>query len=207
MRSNARLLQSIQQAGQSIHDCSELLKGEVARQTDDLVRVMGAQPLGPLADQTFGQLKLVARMHQEMQALEEQVRGIHQSAMQLKGDDIQVIEALPHRRSSAAKPDRVEDAQMVTPVVRRKPRRTPVSKLIAETTPSKRRGGRVSTNDDKVLAALRRLLKSSKNATLSQAQISSAAGVPVGSMAASLRRLHESGVVRQIARGRYQLTD
>lgn len=206
MSLNTRLLQSIQQAGQSIHDSRELLKAEVARHTEHLVSVMGTQPLGPMADSAFGQLKLVARMHQEMQALEDQLRGIYQSATQLKGTDVQVIEALPHRRSTSLPAERVEDANVVTPVVRRKPGRKPAAKPVSAAAPTKRRRGRVSTNDDKVLAALRRLLEVFKNATLSQAQIATEAGVPVGSMAASLRRLQDAGLVVQMARGQYRIS-
>lgn len=209
MSLNARILQSIQQAGQSLHDCREQLKAEVSRHTEQLISVMASQPLGPAADNAFGQLKHVARIHQELQAIEEQLRGIYRSADQITGEEVQVIDALPHRRASASSGSVLaEDAQLINRAGKRKVRETtavvqPKSGAVASS--SLRSGGRVSTNDDKVLAALRRLLKSSKNATLSQAQISSAAGVPVGSMAASLRRLLASGVIRQIARGRYQL--
>jgi len=71
---------------------------------------------------------------------------------------------------------------------------------------SKRRGGRVSANDEKVFKALRRLLKVHKRETLSQSQIASEAGIPVGSIAASVKRLLESGRVTQGERGRYQVT-
>jgi len=207
MSMNAHILQSIQKAGQSIHDSRELLKAEVARFTENLIGVMGSQPLGPLADSAFGQLKLVARMHQEMQALEEQLRGIYQSAVQLKASDVQIIEALPHhRRSTETSYERVEDANVVAPVVRRKPGRKPSAKPVAVAVAVKRRGGRVSANDDKVLAALRRLLKVFKNTTLPQAQIAAEAGIPVGSIAASLHRLQHAGRVVQKTRGQYRLT-
>lgn len=71
---------------------------------------------------------------------------------------------------------------------------------------SKRRGGRVSANDEKVFKALRRLLKMRKGETLSQSQIASEADIPVGSIAASVKRLLESGRVTQSDRGRYHLT-
>lgn len=206
MSMNAHILQSIQKAGQSIHDSRELLKAEVARFTENLIGVMGSQPLGPLADSAFGQLKLVARMHQEMQTLEEQLRGIYQSATQLKASDVQIIEALPHRRSIESSYERVEDANVVAPVVRRKPGRKPSAKPVADAVAVKRRGGRVSANDDKVLAALRRLLKIFKNTTLPQAQIAAEAGIPVGSIAASLHRLQDAGRVVQKTRGQYRLT-
>ena len=159
-----------------------------------------------MADSAFGQLKLVARMHQEMQALEEQLRGIYQSATQLKASDVQIIEALPLRRSPEASYERVEDAKVVAPVVRRKPDRKPSTKPVADAVAVKRRGGRVSTNDDKVLAALRRLLKVFKNTTLPQVQIAAEAGIPVGSIAASLHRLQDAGRVVQKTRGQYRLT-
>ena len=205
MSLNDHILQSIQKSGQAIHDSRELLKAEVARYTEHLISVMGSQPLGPMADRAFGQLKLVARMHQEMQGLEEQLRGIFQSATQLKANDVQIIEALPHRRSTATTSERVEDAKVVTPVVRRKPGRKPSAKPVADAAPVQRRGGRVSTNDDKVLAALRRLLKVFKNTALPQAQIAAEAGIPVGSIAASLHRLQDAGRVVQKARGHYRL--
>ena len=206
MSLNAHILQSIQKAGQSIHDSRELLKAEVASHTEHLISVMGSQPLGPIADSAFRQLKLVARMLQEMQGLEEQLRGIYQSATQLKANDVQIIEALPHRRSTEASYDRVEDAKVVAPVERRKPSRKPSAKPVTEAAPVKRRGGRVSTNDDRVLTALRRLLKVFKNTTLSQAQIAAEAGIPIGSIAASLHRLQNAGRVVQMTRGQYRLT-
>lgn len=210
MSLNPRILQSIQQAGQSIHDCREMLKAEVSRHTEQLVSVMASQPLGPSADSAFSQLKQVARIHLEMQALEEQLRGIYQSAAQIKGEEVQVIEALPHRRASTATAAvQVEDAQVIQKTAGRKLRKAVAAKLTkpaADAQPSKRRGGRVSTNDEKVLAALRRLLKGSKNATLSQAQIAADAGIPGGSIAASIRRLQVAGAVQQKARGQYRLS-
>lgn len=210
MSLSPRILQSIQQAGQSIHDCREMLKSEVARHTEQLVSVMASQPLGPSADTAFSQLKQVARIHQEMQALEEQLRGIYQSAAQIKGEEVQVIEALPHRRASTATVAvQVEDAQVIQKTAGRKQRKAKPgkpAKPAAEAQPRKRRGGRVSTNDEKVLAALRRLLKGSKHATLSQAQIATEAGIPGGSIAASIRRLQDAGAVLQMARGQYRLS-
>ncbi len=210
MSLNSRTLQSIQQAGQSIHDCRELLKAEVSRHTEQLVSVMASQPLGPSADSAFGQLKQVVRIHQEMQALEEQLRGIYQSALQIKGEEVQVIEALPHRRApTVTAAVQVEDAQVIQKTARRKQRKakaTKTAKPAAEVSREKRRGGRVSTNDEKVLAALRRLLKVSKNASLSQAQIAAEAVIPVGSIAASIRRLQDAGAVQQKARGQYRLS-
>ncbi len=210
MSLNPRILQSIQQAGQSIHDCREMLKAEVSRHTEQLVSVMASQPLGPSADSVFSQLKQVARIHQEMQALEEQLRGIYQSAAQLKGEEVQVIEALPHRRASTATAAvQVEDAQVIQKSTGRKQRKAKAAKPAkpsANAPQRKHRGGRVSTNDEKVLAALRRLLKVFKHATLSQAQIASEAGIPGGSIAASIRRLQDAGAVQQMARGQYRLS-
>ena len=210
MSLNPRILQSIQQAGQSIHDCREMLKAEVSRHTEQLVSVMASQPLGPSADSAFSQLKQVARIHQEMQALEEQLRGIYQSAAQIKGEEVQVIEALPHRRASTATAAvQVEDAQVIQKSTGRKQRKAKAGKPgkpSAKAPQRKHRGGRVSTNDEKVLTALRRLLKVSKNAVLSQAQIATEAGIPVGSIAASIRRLQDAGAVQQMARGQYRLS-
>lgn len=210
MSLNPRILQSIQQAGQSIHDCREMLKAEVSRHTEQLVSVMASQPLGPSADSAFSQLKQVARIHQEMQALEEQLRGIYQSAAQIKSEEVQVIEALPHRRASTATAAvQVEDAQVIQKAAGQKQRKAKAGKPgkpSAKAQPRKHRGGRVSTNDEKVLAALRRLLKISKNATLSQAQIATEAGIPGGSIAASIRRLQDAGAVQQMARGQYRLS-
>lgn len=210
MSLDSRILHSIQQAGQSIHDCRETLKAEVSRHTEQLVSVMASQPLGPSADSVFSQLKQVARIHQEMQALEEQLRGIYQSAAQIKGEEVQVIEALPHRRASTATASvQVEDAQVIQKSAGRKQRKAKAGKPgepSAKAPQRKHRGGRVSTNDEKVLTALRRLLKVSKNATLSQAQIATEAGIPAGSIAASIRRLQDAGAVQQMARGQYRLS-
>jgi len=50
------------------------------------------------------------------------------------------------------------------------------------------------------------LLKVHKGATLSQSQIAREAGIPVGSIAASIKRLLEVRRVIQVERGMYQVT-
>lgn len=204
---SASTLQSLQQAGQAIHDSRERLKAEVARHTERLVSAMASQPLAPGVDSAFAQVKQVARLHQELQALEDQLVTIYQAAEQIKGEEIQVIEALPHRRSRVeSATSTAEDARLVAHPGPRKSRKAPPAKETQMHRASKRRGGRVSANDEKVLKALRRLLKVHKGATLSQSQIAREAGIPVGSIAASIKRLLEVRRVIQVERGMYQMT-
>jgi len=203
---SASTLQSLQQAGQAVHDSRERLKAEVARHTERLVSAMASQPLAPGVDSAFAQVKQVARLHQELQALEGQLLTIYQAAEQLKGEEIQVIEALPHRRSCVeSATSTAEDARLVAHPGPRKSRKAPPAKETQMHGASKRRGGRVSANDEKVLKALRRMLKSHKGETLSQSQIASEAGIPVGSIAASIKRLLEVRRVIQVERGMYQM--
>jgi len=203
---SASTLQALQQAGQAIHDSRERLKAEVARHTERLVSAMASQPLAPGVDSAFAQVKQVARLHQELQALEGQLLTIYQAAEQLKGEEIQVIEALPHRRSCVeSATSTAEDARLVAHPGPRKSRKAPPAKETQMHGASKRRGGRVSANDEKVLKALRRMLKSHKGETLSQSQIASEAGIPVGSIAASIKRLLEVRRVIQVERGMYQM--
>jgi len=204
---SASTLQSLQQAGQAIHDSRERLKAEVARHTERLVSAMASQPLAPGVDSAFAQVKQVARLHQELQALEGQLLTIYQAAEQIKGEDIQIIEALPHRRSRVeSATSTAEDARLVAHPGPRKSRKAPPAKETQMHRASKRRGARVSANDEKVLKALRRLLKVHKGEPISQSQIASEADIPVGSIAASVKRLLESGRVTQSDRGRYHVT-
>lgn len=50
-----------------------------------------------------------------------------------------------------------------------------------------------------------RLLKAHKGQQLSQSQIANEAGIPVGSIAVSMKRLLEAERVIQVERGRYQV--
>lgn len=205
MQTDQNILHAVQQAGQAIHACREMLKVEVARRTQQLVAVMAREPLSASADGSFSQLKLVARMHQEVQALEDQLRGIYQSASQLKVETVQVVEALPHSRPRPhTSVDQVEEAQVVSrPTKRGAGKRASDPSIKAKQVPSRR--GRVSSNDDKVLAALKRLLKLRRGEQIAQAQIAAEAGIPVGSIGASLRRLLNAGRVAQTERGQYRL--
>jgi hypothetical protein len=199
MQLSASTLQSLQQAGQAIHDSRERLKAEVARHTERLVSAMASQPLAPGVDSAFAQVKQVARLHQELQALEDQLVTIYQAAEQIKGEEIQVIEALPHRRSRVESAmSTAEDARLVAHPGPRKSGKAPPPKETQMRGASKRLGGRVSANDEKVFKH--------KGATLSQSQIAREAGIPVGSIVASIKRLLEVRRVIQVERGMYQMT-
>lgn len=205
MQTDQNILHAVQQAGQAIHACREMLKVEVARRTEQLVAVMAREPLSASADGSFSQLKLVARMHQEVQALEDQLRGIYQSASQLRVETVQVVEALPRSRSRQdVSGVQVEEAKVVA-----RPTKHGAGKRVAgpsvKAKPGTSRRGRVSSNDDKVLAALKRLLKIRRGEQIAQAQIAAEAGIPVGSVGASLRRLLVAGLVTQSERGQYRL--
>jgi hypothetical protein len=58
---------------------------------------MASQPLAPGVDSAFAQVKQVARLHQELQALEDQLVTIYQAAEQIKGEEIQVIARVSNR--------------------------------------------------------------------------------------------------------------
>lgn len=206
MSLSVNTLQSLQQAGQCIYDCRERLKAEVSRHTERLVSVMANQPTGPTVDGVFAQVKQVARLHQELQALEDQLRHIYQTAEQIKGDEIEVIDALPHRRvSGSSAPPATEDARMVVSPVAKKVKKARPSREIPSQTDVSHRPGRVSANDEKVYRALRRLLKTHKGEQLSQSQIAREAGIPVGSIGVSIKRLVRVGRISHNQRGAYHI--
>ncbi|GKT18629.1 hypothetical protein AVHY2522_19545 [Acidovorax sp. SUPP2522] len=199
-------LSLLQQAGESLYAAQQAMAQEVQSGAQSVVNTVASLPFSAEADRAYAQLRTVARLSHELQAIEEQLRTAYQTAASLAQNDLQLLQALPLRRSPQISPG--QQAQAEDAVV--KP--TPVKGVRASSkTKTKTQSSGVpnaqslSSNDDKVLTYLERVLTRSAWSQMTQASIAEGAGIPKGSIAVAIHRLKQMGRLKEGARGQYRL--
>lgn len=209
MASNNPTLASVQQAGQAVSTARQQLHAQLQRQVEKLATVVAAQPFGPDADRTYAQLRAVARMAQELQLIEDQLVQVYQAAAQFEeAQDIQVLVALPRHGSKTASnsSENVVDAKEVPPNRSTpKPRTVKLSRAQRKATAPAKRSTGSTTNEDRLLAGLRKQLNKRSWTPMTQSQMAQVTGLPQGSVGAALKRVIASGRVIVGEQGQYRL--
>lgn len=147
-------------------------------------------------------------MAHELQAMEEQLKTLYGSAMELAAAEPPVLVDLSDRSPRArVQPSAlgVEEAQdvQIKPVQPKQPlRKKATASVTAE--PARPRQ-RLSANDQKVLAYLKQVLDRRSWKPLTQVAIGDGAGIPKGSVGLALRRVIDAGMVREGQKGNYRL--
>lgn len=147
-------------------------------------------------------------MAHELQAMEEQLKTLYGSAMELAAAEPPVLVDLSDRSPRArVQPSAlgVEEAQdvQIKPVQPKQPlRKKATASVTAE--PARPRQ-RLSANDQKVLAYLKQVLDRRSWKPLTQVAIADGAGIPKGSVDLALRRVIDAGMVREGQKGNYRL--
>lgn len=194
---------TIQQAGQALFAARQAANEQVKHQTEKLLATIASQPFGTEADKAYAQLRAVARIASELQSIEEQLRAVYQTAGQVQAEEeILVLKALPtHVKPQRTADAAVDDAKEVAPVkMRRKGRETSKGDKISATPSNEPR-----SNEAKVLGVLQQKLNRRSWTVLSQTAIAHQAGIPQGSIGATLRKLSASGRLLVGERGKYRL--
>jgi DNA-directed RNA polymerase specialized sigma24 family protein len=129
-------------------------------------------------------------------------------AAEMMQPETPVIVALPdhgrrsHAHQGAGDLDEAEDV-VVKPAPRRQSLKTkPLRKRTKETASQPQR---LSSNDEKVLAHLKKVLDRRSWVTLTQGTIAQGAGIPLGSVGLAMRRLVAAEAVRERGKGTYRL--
>lgn len=65
-----------------------------------MVGIVASEPFSNDADRAYGQLRTIARMAHELQAMEEQLKTLYGSAMELVAPETPVLVALSDRHTS-----------------------------------------------------------------------------------------------------------
>lgn len=201
----------LQQAGESLFSAQQAMAQEVHAGSLDVVSAVASAPFSADADRAYAQLRTVARLSHELQAMEEQLRTAYQTACSLAQREVQVLQALPLTRSASKTPQparsQAEDAVVKAAPVRARAARAARSAKPASAAPaaSAAQPARLSVNDEKVLAYLERVLNGTSWTHITQAAVAQGAGIPNGSIAVALKRLQQLGRVVEGERGHYRL--
>ncbi|RYF28584.1 MAG: hypothetical protein EOO33_00435 [Comamonadaceae bacterium] len=201
----------LQQAGESLFSAQQAMAQEVHAGSQSVVNAVASAPFSAEADRAYAQLRTVARLSHELQAMEEQLRTAYQTASTLAQREVQVLHALPLSRATA-KASRPQASQAEDVVVKaaggkRRAARASAPKAAARSSSSQtaQSSPRLSTNDEKVLAYLERVLNRETSTQITQASVAQGAGIPNGSIAVALKRLQQMGRVIEGERGHYRL--
>ncbi len=210
MSVTAATLSAIQQAGQAIDVARQSLAEAVQEHAQRVMMAVADQPFSVGNDKLFSQWKTVARLAQEVQAIEEQFKALYQTASDMAEPEAQVLKALPHAaRTRATGPQgtyamdtsAAEDVQVKPAPAAKGPRSAKAGKAARRQSAPRSRGG----NDAKVLNFLKTTLNRKSWKRLTQSEMADGAGIPNGSIAVSVRRLTDSGTLREGEKGFYKL--
>ncbi len=216
-------LSAIQQAGQGLHKATLVVSAAVREQAEHMVTTVATLPYQAEGEQAFANFKMLARLSQDLQSLEEQLRALYATASELASPEMDVV-SLPRasaraRAVSMQQNNQAEDAIVKPASARRvkagakaKPQAMPKAAKTA-----KPRGSKVAkapkaakpltltSNDSRVLDYLKTVLKTDSWTTLTGAAVAQGAAMPLGSVGISLKKVVLAGAVLKSGKGSYQL--
>jgi len=188
-------LKTIQQAGQCLYEAHKAVSADVETNGARVMTFMVTQPFNPENDEAYKQLRSLARIAHELQTMEAQLKALFASAVEAQTPDMPVLIALPNH-GGQSKPrsskDHAEEAA-IKPVATKKPK----------TAKAKQR--RQSPNETKVKDYLASVLDRRSWTAVTHASIAASAGIPKGSIGASVRKLIDGGWLKVDAKGSYRL--
>jgi hypothetical protein len=202
MSLSQRNLASIQKAGQATHSASEAIAATVRAQAQSMVTSVASQPFGTESELAITRFKMLARLSQGLTSVEVQLRELFAVAEELASPVSDVVIALPfvakHAESNSAAIDAVVKPAKATKTAKKKLK-------------SKRMGrpasvsGDLTANDTKLLNYLQGVLKVDEWTRSTGGAMAAGAGLPLGSVGLSIKKVIASGAVKAGARGTYQL--
>lgn len=201
-------LLSLQKAGESLHAARQAFAQEVQQNASRVVGIVASEPFSNDADRAYAQLRTIARMAHELQAMEEQLKTLYGAAMELVAPETPVLVALSVRNArSRARPvapgsEGAEDVVVKPAKQKQSLRKKAAAKVEAE--PSSQ-ALRLSANDQKVLTYFKHALDRRSWKHLTQAVIAEGSGIPLGSVSLAIRRVIAAGGVREGRKGSYRL--
>ncbi len=213
--SNATL-SAIQLAGQSMDAARQALADAVTEQAQRVMAAVAEQPFSVDNDKLFAQWKTMARLAQEVQAIEAQFKTLYETALGLAVPETPVLAALPSAAARKAPRRTVyevdtsaaEDVEVKKP--RAKPKNPAPVRAAGAALPKSAAGAvpgahRLSANDAKLLESLKAVLQRRSWRRVTQSGMAEGAGLPRGSVGLALRRLIAGGYVVEGEKGRYKL--
>jgi hypothetical protein len=222
-------LSAIQQAGQGLHKATVVVAAAVREQAEHMVATVANQPFQAEGEQAFANFKNLARLSHDLQSLEEQLRALFATASELSSPEMDVVVALPRgsartRALASGQQDPAEDAIVKPAAPRRFSAKASTNTAAPSSLPTSAKAARASrpaakvqkvakapkpvtltANDSKVLDYLKGVLKADSWTVLTGAAVAQGAGMPLGSIGISLKKVVLAGAVKKTGRGSYQL--
>lgn len=184
-------IQAIQQAGQSLNAARQAVAFDVQANASKVVSLVASQPFSPENDAAYKKLRSAARMAHDLQTMEDQLSAIYTAASEIGEAQTPKMIALPvhvpassvHRASGKADAEDV----IAKPPTQRKTK-TPSVEQTKNTKP-------IIGNALKVLTYLKTVLDRRSWKPVTYATVAQEAGIPLGSIGISLKRLIEANVL------------
>ena len=210
MSLSQRNLSALQKAGQAVHGAAEAIASTVRTQAENMVANVASNPFGVESEQAFTQFRTLARLSQDLIAVEQQLQGLFATATELARPESDVVIVLPSRRSTAALTEAVQDV-VAKPAKDAKVAKVKAKAAKAVEKKTKKQSKKadkpaaLTANDTKLLEFLRTTLKADDWTTMTGAAMSQGSGLPLGSVGVSLKKILAQGSVKKGERGSYQL--
>ena len=178
------VLSAIKTAGSAISEADAALQVALKDYAAQVATAMGSNPFDVGNDTLFEEWKNVARISQAVTRIEQELRQVHEMTSQIAG--VKLIAATPTREISAPA--------------------TPLAAQVDATDVVAKTKGPLKGNAAGVFNALKALLTKKEFKRINVTAVAIAAGVPQGSMAATLRRLVRDGYLAQGDAGHFKLS-
>ncbi len=188
-------LSLIQKTGQAAHGAAEAIAATVRAQAESMVASVSSQPFGDESEQSIARFKVLARLSQGLVEVEAKLQELYAVASDLANpaSDVIIVKAVKQRKSTNA---------LAIDVVAKPAKVVKVAKA--------KKGGRkaaaLTSNDTTLLQYLQSVLKAGEWTAQTGAVMAAGAGLPLGSVGVSLKKILASGAVKAGERGMYQLS-
>jgi len=221
MSLSSATLSAIQQAGSAAYAADTELKNAVKDYATRVNAAMSANPYGLGNDALFENWKVVARLSQTINGIEEELKKVYRVASELIADDQPSVREIPAlaapKRPSAGQALGSQQDLTTTDVVVKRKKKTATSKTRKLKTKANSRPARptgaatspleLSGNAAKLLQHLKTLLDANKFTVINQTAVGHATGIPLGSMTAAIKKVIDSGAIIAGPTGSFQLAD
>lgn len=172
----AQVVGAIQRAGEAVYGAHAALTEASQAQAGRVTEAMTTNPFGLENDALYYRWKTLARLAQELEAMEQQLRSIHETASSFGADEIVVSHVPLLAAPETVKPPRGRQ-------------------LVKQEAPRLKHDG----NDSKVMAYLATVLTPDTYGRIVLSRVAKAAGIPGGSIARSMKNLVD---LQRIAAGK-----
>ena len=207
-------IELIQQAGQALHRARQALEGDI-QASAQLITAAILHSAGKDSDQVFSGVKEVARLAHDLEAVEGRLKDLYLNAVSVAEHRAQRVTPLVQGRTARVAEmvlpvlSDVEDVQAKAPSARKAPKPRKAIKAPVKASPSVKAAKASATkrlgNDQKLLAFFSARLNAKAFTKVTGEEIRQGAGLPAGSVSASLGKLIKQGVLEQKDRGMYRL--